>query len=128
MLDMFSIFGIGQCGCRIANEFYKVGISAYYINSDSIDMRGLDVIEDNRLMLDTTGSGGSPIKGKAILDANHPKFVSFMDKKLDPKKLNLFIVGLGGGTGGGMIVPALQYVLDKGYKAGVIATVPSKVL
>ena len=126
MIDLFNIIGIGQCGCRIAKEFSKIGFTTCYINSDSVDMRDFTVSDDNVLMLSTTGSGRSPIKGTAILKNNFAKFSNFMDIHLKNDAVNLFIIGLGGGTGGGMIVPALEYAQEKNIKAGVLATIPPK--
>ena len=126
MLDMFNICGIGQAGCRISKEFAKIGFETCYINSDVVDMRDLNVSSEKILMLDSTGSGRSPIKGREILKKNFNKFAAFMDKNLNPNGLNIFILGLGGGTGGGMIVPALEYASKKGCKTGIIATLPAR--
>jgi len=126
MLEMFNIIALGQCGCRIAKEFNRIGFEACYINSDSVDMRDFNVPADKILMLGTTGSGRSPQKGRKILEKNFDSFAKFMDGVLDKNNMNVFIIGLGGGTGGGMILPAVEYALSKGYKAGVIATLPPK--
>lgn len=126
MLELLNLFGIGQCGCRVGKEFAKVGFNCNFINSDVVDMRGFDVTPDRILMLADTGSGRSPQKGRTILENNFEKFTKFMDKNLDPKSINTLIVGLGGGTGGGMALPALQYIKQKGFKAGLIATLPPK--
>ena len=126
MIDFFNIIGMGQCGCRIAREFDKIGFNTCYINSDSIDMRDFDTTSNRLLMLGTTGSGRSPLKGANILQNNFSKFSDFMDTHLKKDALNIFIIGLGGGTGGGMIAPALEYAQEKGIKAGVLATLPPK--
>lgn len=128
MLKLFNIFGIGQCGCRITAEFNNIGFNSYYINSDSVDMRDVKAPKDRILQLDTSGSGGSPIKGRKILESNYAMFKAFMDKTLDRDKMNLFVLGLGGGTGGGMIVPTIEYATQEGYKVGVLATLPPKML
>lgn len=126
MLDMFNVFGLGQCGCRIAKEFNRIGFNSCYINSDVVDMRGLNVPNDKILMLDTTGSGRSPVKGRQILEKNYEKFSGFMDKNLSNTSMNVFVIGLGGGTGGGMVLPAIDYAQKKGCKVGLIATLPPK--
>src|SRR5271157_1018989 len=126
MTNLFNIFCLGQCGSRIGIEFHKIGLNTFYINSDSIDMRGLDVPTNKKLMLDTTGSGGDPAKGRAILEKNFSKFTEFMKDKLDNRHLNIFVLGLGGGTGGGIVVPVVEYAINNGFKVGVLATLPSK--
>lgn len=128
MLKLFNVYGIGQCGCRITSEFDTIGFNSYYINSDSVDMRDIRAPKSKVLQLDTSGSGGSPAKGKKILENNFNKFSTFMDSTLEPGKMSLFVLGLGGGTGGGMIIPTVEYALQKGHKVGVIATLPPKML
>jgi cell division GTPase FtsZ len=126
MLDVFNIFALGQCGCRIAKEFDRLGFNTHYINSDVVDMRDFSVSSDKVLMLNTTGTGRSPAKGRQMLESSFDKFSSFMDKHLSSTDLNVFIIGLGGGTGGGMILPAIKYAKQKGFKVGVIATLPQR--
>jgi len=126
MLDIFNICSVGQCGCKIGWEFAKLGFSTCYINSDVVDMRDFGAPEDKILLLDTTGSGRSPAKGRAILEKHFDKFAAFMDKNLKPNSINLFIIGLGGGTGGGMALPAIEYAQKKGMKVGLLATLPAK--
>ena len=126
MVEFFNIIGMGQCGCRIAREFDKIGFTTCYVNSDIVDMRDFTVTNGKLLMLSTTGSGRSPVKGAAILKNNFAKFSNFMDIHLKKDAVNLFIIGLGGGTGGGMIVSAIEYVNEKGMKVGVLATLPPK--
>ena len=74
MLEMFNIIAIGQCGCRIAKEFNRIGFKACYINSDTVDMRDFNVPLDKVLMLGSTGSGRSPHKGKQLLERNFDRF------------------------------------------------------
>jgi len=126
MLEMFNIIALGQCGCRIAKEFNRIGFKACYINSDAVDMRDFNVPSDKILMLGTTGSGRSPHKGRQILEKSFDKFAKFMDANIDKDNMNVFIIGLGGGTGGGMILPAIEYAKSKDVKVGVIATLPPK--
>lgn len=126
MLELFNIIALGQCGCRIAKEFNRVGFNACYINSDTVDMRDFNVPKEKVLMLETSGSGRSPAKGRAILEENFSQFTEFLDKNLDPHNLNVLIIGLGGGTGGGMALPTIEYIKNKGYRVGLIATLPPK--
>ena len=126
MINLFNVIGIGQCGCRIAKEFNKIGFNTCYINSDSVDMRDFIVPKDKLLMLGTSGSGRSPVKGAAILKSNFTIFSDFMDIHLQRDALNLFVIGMGGGTGGGMIIPVLEYAQEKDIKVGVLATLPPK--
>jgi len=126
MTNMFNIFALGQCGCRISKEFEDKGFKVFYINTDSVDMRNFNTTSNRVLMLGTTGSGRSPAKGRFILERNFGKFTNFMDIHLNSNVLNIFVLGLGGGTGGGMILPSLEYAKSKKCRVGVIATLPPK--
>lgn len=126
MSDIFNICAIGQCGCRIGREFNKIGFDVCYINSDIVDMRDLNVPKENILILEGTGSGRSPSVARKILEKNYNKFTEFLDDHLNKDAINVFIIGLGGGTGGGMVIPAIDYAKKKGYKVGLIATLPPK--
>ena len=101
--EIIQIIGIGQCGTRIGTEFEKCNIDTAYINSDEVDVRGLIVSEKKMLLLETTGTGGSPSKGKAMIERNWERFTSFLHKNTDKSKMLLFIAGGGGGTGVGTL-------------------------
>jgi len=120
------VVGMGQCGTRIGQEFARLGVPAMYVNSDAADARGVNA--KNMLLVESTGTGGSPVKGREFFDKHKKEFSTFMDKNLDPNKLVLFIAGGGGGTGGGFITPAAEYAISKGYKVGVLYTLPPKML
>jgi cell division GTPase FtsZ len=124
MRDYINFIAIGQGGGRITQDFSPLNVSSCYINSDAVDVRDLSVSTEDLLLLETTGSGGSPSKGRAILNNNLTAFTTFIDSKLDKSKLNIFVIGLGGGTGGGMALPSVEYALNNDYKVGVIAALP----
>lgn len=126
--DVMQVVGLGQCGNRIGQEFENVGLDVTYINSDEVDLRGMSVNEKNKLLIATTGTGGSPLKGKEILEANHVAFEKFMTDHMDPAKLQMFVAGGGGGTGGGFVTPAVKIAKERGFKVGVVYTLPTKML
>ena len=126
--ESIQIVGLGQCGGRIGQEFENIGLDTVYINSDEIDMRGLSGNTKNKLLITTSGTGGSPLKGAAILEANHDKFTKFMSENMDPAKLQLFVAGGGGGTGGGFVKPAIEFAKSRGFKVGTLFTLPTKMM
>lgn len=126
--ESIQFHGAGQCGCRIALEFQKLGYKTTYYNSDFIDVRGSGINEKDLLLISGTGSGGSPMKGREILDSHIHEFKKFLLSKMEDGKMQVFIAGLGGGTGGSSIVPAVEIAKEFGYKVGVLATLPPKML
>lgn len=124
MTETFKVFGLGQCGTRIAQEFEAFGVEACYINSDDGDVRG--VSSKNMLQLDSAGTGCSPKKGREIVEKSIPKFKDFIKKHASDTKINLVVAGAGGGTGGGISFPTLEALKQLGVKVGCLITMPLK--
>jgi len=80
--ESIQFHGAGQCGCRIALEFQKLGYKTTYYNSDFIDVRGSGINEKDLLLISGTGSGGSPMKGREILDSHIHEFKKFLLSEL----------------------------------------------
>ena len=120
--------GLGMCGNRLGRLLESVGYDVLYFNSDLVDVRGLGVKEENLLLISGTGTGGSPIKGKEIIDVYIEEFTRFFTDKMMEGKMQIFLAGLGGGTGGSSLIPAIKIAKDLGHKVGVIATLPPKML
>jgi len=126
--EYIQFHGAGQCGSRITLEFQKLGYKTTYYNSDAIDVRGSGINEKDLLLIAGTGSGGSPLKGKEILDNHIGEFKKFLLSKMDEGKMQVFVAGLGGGTGGSSVIPAIELAKESGFKTGVIVTLPPKML
>lgn len=122
------IVGLGQCGSRIGSEFERIGIPVLYANSDEVDVRGMKVDQAKLLLVERTGTGGSPTKGRQMYEKHSQEFESFYLENLVKTKLVIFIVGLGGGSGSGFLIPSIEFLQSTGYKVGVIATLPPKML
>jgi len=126
--EVLQVVGLGQCGCRLGYEFQKLGCDVSYCNSDEVDLRGMEVDKKNVLLLAGAGTGGSPTKGKEIVEENFTEFSNFISSRLDPHKMHLLIFGAGGGTGGSFIIPAVKLAIEKQVKTAVLATIPAKML
>lgn len=126
--ESLNIISIGQCGNRIGKKFEELRATVYYINSDSVDMRGLDVAVDKTLLLDGRGTGGSTIKGQQMFKKHKGIVVDFLKESLDKEKVNMVLFGLGGGTGGSLGPLVLDYAIQHKYKTGVLTTLPPKML
>jgi cell division GTPase FtsZ len=126
--DVLQIIGCGQCGTRLGLEFSKLGVDVLYINSDEMDVRGTLIDPKKMLLLGTTGTGGSTVKGKELIDTNQDNFTTFMDRNIDKSKIIMAVCGLGGGTGGSVAPFVIDYLNKKDIKAGCLATLPPRML
>lgn len=128
MKDNLNVIGLGQAGTRISRLFDKFGVNTYYANSDEIDFRGMNIEQSKMLIIEGSGTGCSITKGLKMVDSHKDEFTDFLDKGLSEDKLNLFIFGLGGGSGSSMSITAVKHSLDKGYRTGILTVLPSKML
>ncbi|HRZ18540.1 MAG TPA: hypothetical protein P5136_00545 [Methanofastidiosum sp.] len=126
LTENLQFFGLGQCGTRIGLEFSRLGYQVAFFNSDAVDFRGTGIEEKDMLLISTTGSGGSTAKGLEILEEHKQDFKNFLLTKMDNAKIQIFVVGLGGGTGGSSILSAIDIAKEAGHKVGLIATLPLK--
>ena len=60
------VVGIGQCGTRIGQVFAQNGVPAIYVNSDAADAKGVN--SKSMLLVESTGTGGRPVKGREFFD------------------------------------------------------------
>jgi cell division GTPase FtsZ len=124
--DSVQFFGFGQCGSRLGMEFARLGYSVSYYNSDIVDVRGSGIEENNLLLLSGEGSGGNPGRGKEIIESNGDAFSDFLLSKMEVGKMQIFLAGLGGGTGGSSIIPAIEVAKKSGHKVGLLLTLPPR--
>lgn len=125
--ETVQVIGVGQCGCRIGKNFENLGVSTLYINSDEIDFRSFDSDSDSTLLIEGSGTGGSPLKGEQMFKKHKKDVFRFIDDRLDPKKIVWIVWGSGGGTGNS-IGPLLLEHYSKKYTTGCITTLPPKML
>lgn len=124
--DALNIISVGQCGNRIGKKFEELKIPVCYINSDSVDMRGLGVSEDYIFLLDGRGTGGSTLKGQEIFKKYKVQLKEFIQNHIDKDKINVVLFGLGGGTGGSIGPLLIEFLTSHGYKTGCICALPAK--
>lgn len=125
--EIVQVIGVGQCGCRIGKNFENLGVNTLYINSDEIDFRSFDSDPDSTLLVEGSGTGGSPVKGEQMFKKHRKDIIKFIDDRLDSKKMVWIVWGSGGGTGNS-IGPLLLEWYSKKYKTGCITTLPPKML
>ncbi len=129
------VIGLGQCGCRIADQFARMArqakaernvtilTGAYAVNSDKTDLTGLTYIQSDymhRILIGARKTGGHGVgkinevgaelareDGDKVVDAIRaaPRFYE--------THAFLLIAGAGGGTGSGSISVIAQMIKDR---------------
>lgn len=129
------VIGLGQCGCRIADQFARMArqaraernvtilTGAYAVNSDKTDLTGLTYIQSDymhRILIGARKTGGHGVgkinevgaelareDGDKVVDAIRaaPRFYETHSF--------LLIAGAGGGTGSGSISVIAQMIKDR---------------
>lgn len=97
--------GIGQGGGRIAESFYKLGYRRVCcINTNSQDLSGVTIPEENKLIMDIGhgGAGKDMAKGSQSVTQFHEDIYDLMRRSFGSEFDRIFVcVGAGGGTGSG---------------------------
>jgi len=129
----FGYIGLGQCGGNIANKYAMLGYDAVAINTSSTDLKGLSKIKETHKLLikdkeEIEGAGKNPDIGEKILTNEIDTVVDFIKAIFNKKYSKIFLcLGLGGGSGCGMVEILSQVLNEFGYEIGVIATLPNEV-
>ena len=96
------IFGLGGCGERLANRFELLGGDTHLFNF-SEDSSGIRRVP----FYDYGGTGRQPDVGRELYKKMQQQFYSHMDSYINEKPI-LICVGLGGGSGSGILFPLLK--------------------
>jgi len=133
----YSFIGSGQGGCRIAQEFYKLGYrKTIGLNTSSQDLSHTDLPENHKLLLDIGpgGAGKDMFKGETAVVKYSQEIYDLMKKIIGRTDHVMICVCAGGGSGGGSVIPLImvvkKYLRYLGYfddidqRVGVIITIP----
>lgn len=130
--QLLNIVSLGGCGNKLGMQFDKMQFITSYINFDSLDVIGINkpsyTEQSGRgkiLVLSGEGTGRSIKKGLELFGKSEHLIKDFINKNTYDDKINVFLVGLGGGSGSSLIKVLSEYVLTLNRKIAVIATLPS---
>lgn len=97
------VVGVGQCGSKIAEEFYSRGYPAVAINTATQDLKHINLPEDKKLFLDyALGGAGKDLEiGRAAAEEYSQEIVDHVKESLDDCDMLTLTISGGGGTGSG---------------------------
>jgi len=120
------IIGVGQAGSRIAEEFHKLGYDVGVINTSAQDLKFIDVMPTQKLLLEGTlgGTGKDLDLGREIFDANEQTVTSFVEEIADGNDMVYLAVSGGGGTGSSSVDTMVPLLFSMGMPVGVVYVLP----
>lgn len=97
MFDL--IIGAGEGGGRIAKTFSDTFLKpAIYLNFCKVDFLDMDIGEDDKLVMDTDGTGRDWRLGEYYTQSYKDKIQSFLDSRIEPEgRQNILIIFCSGG-------------------------------
>jgi cell division GTPase FtsZ len=134
-----AFIGAGQCGSRIAEEFFKLGYKkCIVVNTAEQDLENIEV--DHKMLIKKSGKTGGAGKDMTVamdaIEASKAEVYNKMVGVFGDNVDHVFVcAGLGGGTGGGSIGHLInlskQYMEyigcdDPNKAVGVIVTLPTR--
>lgn len=132
--EKMAFIGVGQAGCKIADEFWKSGYRrVLLLNTTEQDMAGLEC--PNRLIIGKlkSGAGKNPAAGAQAATESKEEILRTLYKSIGSEFERVMICSSsGGGTGSGamtvLVDIAKQYfsVFDRAPKVGAIVAGPKK--
>lgn len=120
------VIGVGQAGSRVAEEFHKLGYDVGIINTSSQDLKFIDVLPHQKLLLEGTlgGTGKSLVLGREVF-AEHETLVSnFVSKVAEGNDMLVLAISGGGGTGSSSVDTMVPILFGTGKVVGVIYVLP----
>lgn len=122
----FGVVGVGQCGSRIAENFYKLGYTSVAINTATQDLKYINIPESNKLLLDYALGGAAKdlILGKTAAEQGANKILNFLDGFCKTCEILILAVSGAGGTGSGSAETMIKIMSQFGKPISVIYILP----
>jgi HD-GYP domain-containing protein (c-di-GMP phosphodiesterase class II) len=118
----FGIVGLGGCGGKLAEIFFRLGYPSIAVNTSSAELSSLSLPEDQRLLLGSgEGSGGDMDRAREAIEERADLVRERSSSLLEKAERLILASGIGGGTGGNLhLVADVLRGLDKPISSIVI--------
>lgn len=127
----YGIFGAGQGGSRLAEQFYQFGYKVCVANTSQQDLHYVNLPKENKLLVGSTfGGAGKDVEiGEAAFRESEAEVKELLGRIFGEgaKDVDSFILctGLGGGTGTSSIIPMIEVLSEFGLPITVLCTLPT---
>jgi cell division GTPase FtsZ len=97
------VIGVGQCGSKLAEEFYNRGYHAIVINTAMQDLKPIQIPERQKLFLDYAlgGSAKDLDTGAAAAEEYSEQILGMVQDNFADSEVLMLVTSGGGGTGSG---------------------------
>ena len=120
------VVGVGQCGSKLAEEFYNRGYNVIAINTAMQDLKHIKIPERQKLFLDyALGGAAKDLEtGKAAAEEYQDVILKTMEENFANDDVMMLCVSGGGGTGSGSAETMVNLISKLGKPLSVIYVLP----
>lgn len=120
------VVGVGQCGSKLAEEFYKRGYSAVAINTALQDLQPINMPERQKLFIDYALGGAAKDLdiGQAAVEDYADVIFKYLQDNFEDNEVLMLITSGGGGTGSGSAETMVKLMAQLDKPITVIYVLP----
>ena len=120
------VVGVGQCGSKIAEEFYNRGYNVVVLNTALQDLKFIAVPENKKLFLDyALGGAAKDLEtGQAAAEEYSDVILKMLQDNFENEDVLLLVVSGGGGTGSGSAETMVKLMTQLGKPMFVMFVMP----
>jgi cell division GTPase FtsZ len=120
------VIGVGQCGSKLAEEFYNRGYTTIAINTAMQDLNPIKIPERQKLFLDYALGGAAKDldTGAAAAEEYSEQILEMAQKNFDDSEVLMLITSGGGGTGSGSAETMVNILSQMDKPVSVVYVLP----
>ena len=120
------VVGVGQCGSKLAEEFFDRGYSAVAINTALQDLKHISIPERQKLFLDYSMGGAAKDldTGQAAVEEYADAVLKHLEDNFEDSDILLLATSGGGGTGSGSAETMVSLMAQLGKPLSVLFVLP----
>jgi cell division GTPase FtsZ len=120
------VVGVGQCGSKIAEEFYGLGYNAVAINTAMQDLKHINIPESQKLFLDyALGGAAKDLEtGQAAAEEYSDQIAKHLEDNFESCEILMLATSGGGGSGSGSAETMVNIMSQFGKPISVLFVLP----
>lgn len=120
------VVGVGQCGSKLAEDFYKRGYSSVVINTAMQDLKPIQMPERQKLFLDYALGGAAKDldTGAAAAEEYAEEILKHLEDNFEDNEVLLLVTSGGGGTGSGSAETMVKLMAQLDKPLAVVYVLP----